>query len=305
MQSTEILIESKCWLVMYVLYILNLLKVIIGLVRASVLKFLKIFQWTFDFYFLLHLTQWVNFCLTSMWLIIIECVAFLYKYNVSGWFTNKSSANWIERATLISKLEFWAWSASTNCAILFAHLSLRNFPSFSNELVSRFSTERDRWNVLELIQKTDYCCVEIFLIGQIEASKGLAVQIQGLITALQVLIEAYFHEEIADEPIPKKIPVILLDTMSILLHRMSFENAKAGRIFDWLKKLAQKTKVDTAIALTFIQLLMMFEERDSSEGTILDELCMELCEKLRSVGQVLPLIDAYYYFIILIKRNTH
>ncbi|XP_043276970.1 Fanconi anemia group I protein [Venturia canescens] len=118
---------------------------------------------------------------------------------------------------------------------------------------------------------------------QVEASRGLPTQIQHLLKTLQSLIDSYFEEEKSDEPIEKKIPIIILDTMSIMLRRVSFHNSRANKVFEWLKNLAETKEVETPIATIFVQLLSMMEERDAENGITVDALCMELCDKLGTI----------------------
>ncbi|XP_015108485.1 Fanconi anemia group I protein [Diachasma alloeum] len=112
-------------------------------------------------------------------------------------------------------------------------------------------------------------------------SEGLSAQFNTLVCSLQVLIDSYYEED--NEGVTNKIPLILVETVALLLNKVGVSAGSFGSTFQWLKKMSKAENVDTQIALIILQLITIIEDREVDYGKILDEMCVDLCKKLGNI----------------------
>uniref|UniRef100_A0A0C9QHI6 Fanci_0 protein n=1 Tax=Fopius arisanus TaxID=64838 RepID=A0A0C9QHI6_9HYME len=110
-------------------------------------------------------------------------------------------------------------------------------------------------------------------------SEGFSAQFNTLISSLQVLIDGFYGEN--EEP--SKIPLILLETVALLVNKVGVSAGSFGGTFEWLQKMAKMDVGDPHIALIILQLITNVEEREVEYGKVLDDMCLDLCNKLGTI----------------------
>lgn len=130
----------------------------------------------------------------------------------------------------------------------------------------------------------------------IDATEGLGVQIKALITALQYLITAFYEKDTEEDSPTHKIPLLLLETILLLIQNTANSRVKFDELFLWLQTLA-KTEKQTPIAMIILQLIAIIEERQAEHGRFLDELALELCDKFGTIDETdVSVNDAHKIF---------
>ncbi|XP_008558987.1 Fanconi anemia group I protein [Microplitis demolitor] len=131
---------------------------------------------------------------------------------------------------------------------------------------------------------------------------NLITKVSKLISTLQVLIQTYYDEELGEQETTRKIPLTLFEIIAVLINKISFNNTKLDKIFEWLREMSKSNKtLDPSIAVIILQLMTFIEEHDMDYGKTLDEMSLELCKKQGTIDTSVQNVTAVY---TIINENT-
>ncbi|XP_015609522.1 Fanconi anemia group I protein isoform X2 [Cephus cinctus] len=156
--------------------------------------------------------------------------------------------------------------------------------------------------ICELMCETFPSLLEKFLSitgEEIATNSGLSSQLSGLIMPLTARVKMCY-DEITDEEDGAswgRIPIILLETVSILVHKIPFHETLAAKISKWLVDLAKSTTASHPVPNILLELILTIEERTSDSGDLLLEFSKMICDVLNTIDENTESIDDIYKII--------
>ncbi|XP_078053426.1 Fanconi anemia complementation group I isoform X2 [Augochlora pura] len=149
-------------------------------------------------------------------------------------------------------------------------LALQCFNEICRSMCTTFSSELPRF--LKRILRSKYN----------SASTDINLQLQEVIFSLN----DYFVESFSDGTdinVKKKIPSLLLQIMKQFAYKINFVECNGEKIFECIKKLVQTNELEDTIVATIVQFLLRLEEYTQEYGETLNEICLNLCEKVGTI----------------------
>ncbi|KOC59133.1 Fanconi anemia group I protein like protein [Habropoda laboriosa] len=149
-------------------------------------------------------------------------------------------------------------------------LALQCFKEISSCMCTLFSSELPRF--LNAILQTENDSISV----------DINSQLQEIIFSLKPSLMASLVEE-TDDNERKKIPFLLLQIMEQFAYKINFETYNPEKILKCTRKMIQTENIQSPIVPALIQFFLNLEEHTREYGETLNEICLELCEKVGSI----------------------
>ncbi|KAK1122548.1 hypothetical protein K0M31_008998 [Melipona bicolor] len=115
-------------------------------------------------------------------------------------------------------------------------------------------------------------------------STNINFQLQKIIFSLNPYLKKFLTVEM-DNNEGKKISLLLLQIIEQFTYKINFEDYNSGQMLECMKEIIQMEDIQNSIVPTVIQFFLNFEEYSQEYGETLNEICIELCEKVGSIDR--------------------
>ncbi|CAL7938106.1 unnamed protein product [Xylocopa violacea] len=165
-------------------------------------------------------------------------------------------------------------------------LALQCFKEISHSMCTLFSPELPKFlnSIFEVQSNKDSTSVDI------------NSQLEKIIFSLMPCLETELVEETDDEE-KKKVPFLLLQTIEQFTYKINFDNYNPHKIIKCIKGMIQMEGVQSPIIPGLVQFYLNLEERTEEYGETLNEISLELCEKVGSIDDSEPVMENQYKVI--------
>ncbi|XP_076241855.1 Fanconi anemia complementation group I [Calliopsis andreniformis] len=149
-----------------------------------------------------------------------------------------------------------------------AVLALQCFKEISCCICTSFSSELPRFlNAILRLEKT--------------STSNVDSQLQDVISSLKTYLLSSLAEE--EDDTKKKVSFLLLQIVEQFAYKINFETYNPEKILEYAKKMTQTENVQTSIVPAIAQFLLRLDEYTQSYGETLNDMCLELCEKVGTI----------------------
>ncbi|XP_076759564.1 Fanconi anemia complementation group I [Xylocopa sonorina] len=165
-------------------------------------------------------------------------------------------------------------------------LALQCFKEISYSMCTLFSSELPKFlnSIFEVQSNKDSTSVDI------------NSQLEKIIFSLIPYLETEFVKETDDEE-EKKVPFLLLQTIEQFTYKINFDNYNPQKIIKRIKAMIQMEDVQSSIIPGIVQFYLNLEGRTEEYGETLNDICLELCEKVGSIDGSEPVTSSQYKVI--------
>ncbi|XP_076677421.1 Fanconi anemia complementation group I isoform X2 [Andrena cerasifolii] len=113
-------------------------------------------------------------------------------------------------------------------------------------------------------------------------SEDIDSKIQEFILSLKTCLMSSIIDE-TDDDARKKIPYLLLQITEQFAYKINFEKCNPERVLKYAKNMAQTDSVRSSLAPAIAHFLLYLEEYTRNYGETLNDMCLELCEKVGTI----------------------
>ncbi|CAK9794572.1 Fanconi anemia group I protein [Anthophora plagiata] len=149
-------------------------------------------------------------------------------------------------------------------------LALQCFKDISSSVCTLLPSELSRFLNAILQTKNDSVAVDV------------NSQLEDIIFSLKPSLIASLVEE-TDDNERKKIPFLLLQIVEQFAYKINFETYNPEKILKCTKKMLQTENIPSPVVPAVVQFCLNLDERAREYGETLNEICLELCEKVGSI----------------------
>ncbi|KAI4488492.1 hypothetical protein M0802_011598 [Mischocyttarus mexicanus] len=118
-----------------------------------------------------------------------------------------------------------------------------------------------------------------------ESTGDFNEKLQTFILSFKVPLKISLNQDSDDEEIYKQMSLILLEIIQQFVHQLNFQENKVDKIFEWIKKCSQTEGISASAAVLILQILLWIEDCDKDYGMILNDVCLEISEKLGMINK--------------------
>ncbi|XP_043519623.1 Fanconi anemia group I protein isoform X2 [Frieseomelitta varia] len=115
-------------------------------------------------------------------------------------------------------------------------------------------------------------------------STNINFQLQKIIFSLNPYLKKFLTVE-TDNNEGKKISLLLLQIIEQFTYKINFEDYNSDQMLECMKEIIQMEDIQSSIVPTIIQFFLNLEEYSQEYGETLNEICIELCEKVGSIDK--------------------
>ncbi|XP_046836209.1 Fanconi anemia group I protein homolog isoform X2 [Vespa crabro] len=141
----------------------------------------------------------------------------------------------------------------------------------------------------------EYCCLICskfssqlpqFIYSNEKPMESFNMQLETFILSFKAPLKISFEQD-SDEPeFYKQMSLILLEIIQQFVHQLNFYEKNTKKIFEWISKCSQTEGISVSTAILILQILLWIEDCDKDNGEILNDICLEISEKLGMIHKI-------------------